>query len=66
MAREEHLFDHQVLAMIEPITEILEVLQPLGVEQRTRIISGVACFFNCEREVVERIERAGREAKRGS
>lgn len=62
----EHLTDNQVHNMIAPITRTIEELQRLNQEQRVRIIAGLACFFGCSIEVVERIERAGREgAKRG-
>lgn len=61
MAKDDFLHDHQVQAMIKPIMDVLEALRPMGSEQRIRIIAGVACFFGCSTQVVERIERAGRE-----
>lgn len=57
---DEFLHDHQIQAMVKPITEIIEALRPLSREARIRILSGVACFFNLQEEVIERIERAGR------
>lgn len=59
-APSEHMTDIQVQNMIEPITRIIERLQPLSQEARIRILSGVACFFNVQVEVIDRIERAGK------
>lgn len=60
MNTREHLTDVQIEKMIEPINDVLDALRPLSEEARIRILSGVACFFNVQEEVIERIERAGR------
>jgi hypothetical protein len=64
---DEFLHDHQVQRMLAPLAHVLAELQPLNREQRIRIVAGLAMFFGISIEVVERIERAGREgAQRGN
>lgn len=56
----EHLTDVQLMNLVKPITHVIDELRGVGEEARIRILAGVACFFNVQEEVIERIERAGR------